>query len=329
MKKKLQIFISSTYKDLLDERQAAVEAILASNNIPAGMELFKAGNDSQWETIKKWINDSDIYMLILGGRYGSIEPESKKSYTQLEYEYAISRNIPVFATILSENFLEQKKNNCINPDDIYEHDNKCLYDEFKQLVMSKMVKMVNDCKDIKIAIHESITELKEEYDFEGWTRGKSDAAYNNLVEQNSRLVEEINELKKEQLQKVIKQDHTICIESEFWNKFNILNVSGMRGYLEDRYDEQINVTTSQLFKIIAPLITTPTRSAKVKEDFEQSIKEIYYKDYYSLIVEDNQFQNIKVLLYSKQLIQLSQGSNASELIELTQDGKSTLFKMKN
>ena len=91
MKKKLQIFISSTYKDLQDERQAAVEAILGSNNIPAGMELFKAGNNSQWETIKKWINDSDIYMLILGGRYGSIEPTSKKSYTQLEYEYAISK----------------------------------------------------------------------------------------------------------------------------------------------------------------------------------------------------------------------------------------------
>lgn len=44
MKKKLQIFISSTYVDLQEERQAAVEAILGSNNIPAGMELFKAGN---------------------------------------------------------------------------------------------------------------------------------------------------------------------------------------------------------------------------------------------------------------------------------------------
>ena len=48
----------------------AVEALLASNNIPVGMELFKAENNSQWETIKKWINDSDIYMLILDGRDG-------------------------------------------------------------------------------------------------------------------------------------------------------------------------------------------------------------------------------------------------------------------
>lgn len=66
---KFQVFVSSTYLDLKDERQAAVEAILLSNNIPAGMELFSAGNESQLEIIKEWIDDSDIYMLILGGRY--------------------------------------------------------------------------------------------------------------------------------------------------------------------------------------------------------------------------------------------------------------------
>ncbi|WP_447406827.1 DUF4062 domain-containing protein [Clostridium perfringens] len=69
MKKKLQIFISSTYLDLQEEREAAVEAVLESKHIPAGMELFRAGNRSQLETIKKWIDESDIYMLILGGRY--------------------------------------------------------------------------------------------------------------------------------------------------------------------------------------------------------------------------------------------------------------------
>ena len=65
MKKKLQIFVSSTFTDLLVERQAAVQAILRAGNIPAGMELFSAGNKSQLETIKKWIEESDIYVLIL------------------------------------------------------------------------------------------------------------------------------------------------------------------------------------------------------------------------------------------------------------------------
>lgn len=39
--KKLQIFVSSTYTDLKEERQAAVEAILSSGNIPAEREIFK------------------------------------------------------------------------------------------------------------------------------------------------------------------------------------------------------------------------------------------------------------------------------------------------
>ena len=68
------------------------------------MELFKAGNDSQLKTIYKWIDESDVYMLILGGRRITNEKKSGLSYTQLEYEYAISKNIPVFAVILSEVF---------------------------------------------------------------------------------------------------------------------------------------------------------------------------------------------------------------------------------
>src|ERR1043165_8449466 len=94
--KKLRVFVSSTYTDLREERQAAVEAILMAGHIPAGMELFAAGDESQMNVIRRWIDESDIYMLILGGRYGSVEPNSGKSYIHLEYEYAVERNKPVF-----------------------------------------------------------------------------------------------------------------------------------------------------------------------------------------------------------------------------------------
>lgn len=60
------------------------------------------------QTIKKWIDNSDVYLLILGGRYGSIEAESGLSYTQLEYEYAIQKHMPVFSLVLSKRFLHMK-----------------------------------------------------------------------------------------------------------------------------------------------------------------------------------------------------------------------------
>ena len=108
MKSKLQIFISSTFLDLKNERQAAVEAILRSGHFPAGMELFTSGDKSQWEIIQRWITESDIYLLILGGRYGSIEPTSGLSYTELEYDFAVSQGKPFFAVVISEEGLKEK-----------------------------------------------------------------------------------------------------------------------------------------------------------------------------------------------------------------------------
>lgn len=67
--KKLQVFVSSTYTDLIQERQAAVQAILSAGHIPARMELFSAGDESQMTVIKRWIDESDVYLLILGSRY--------------------------------------------------------------------------------------------------------------------------------------------------------------------------------------------------------------------------------------------------------------------
>ncbi|MDR6662541.1 hypothetical protein J2W51_005131 [Tardiphaga robiniae] len=108
MKRKLQVFVSSTFSDLIDERQAAVTAILKAGHIPAGMELFTAGDKSQMKTIERWIDESDVYMLILGGRYGSIEPTTGLSYTELEYDYARANSKPSFAVVIKDQALDLK-----------------------------------------------------------------------------------------------------------------------------------------------------------------------------------------------------------------------------
>ncbi|WP_086347701.1 DUF4062 domain-containing protein [Candidatus Enterococcus clewellii] len=107
MERKLQVFISSTYTDLKKERQKAVEAILSSGDIPAGMELFQAGDDSQKELIQEWIEESDVYMLLLGGRYGSVD-ETGQSYTEWEYRQAQKLGKPMFALVLTDEYLKAK-----------------------------------------------------------------------------------------------------------------------------------------------------------------------------------------------------------------------------
>jgi len=197
MNKKLQVFISSTYTDLIDERQAAVEAILDTGHIPAGMELFKAGNESQLKTIQKWIDESDVYMLILGGRYGSVEPNSGKSYTQLEYEYALSKNIPVFSVVLSESFLSNKiKESGLL--EITEQKEPNKYQLFKELVMSKIIREVDDCKDIKITIYSTLNEFMNKYTLTGWSRYNDDNSSIQLSKDND-LLSKQNSLLNSQL----------------------------------------------------------------------------------------------------------------------------------
>ena len=53
---KYQVFISSTYSDLLKERKQVLDILLMADCIPAGMENFVATDDEQFSVIKKVID---------------------------------------------------------------------------------------------------------------------------------------------------------------------------------------------------------------------------------------------------------------------------------
>lgn len=189
--KKLQVFVSSTYTDLLKERQAAVEAILKCGHIPAGMELFTAGDESQMNVIKRWIEESDVFLLILGGRYGSIEPKSKKSYTQLEYEYALELEKPYFTVVIKEKALKSKaeKFGIDKP--------KKLAAFRKKVTSGVIVEFFDDEKDIKFTIHNALSEFKERKEIVGWVRNEDPVNINQLTSEITRLKNENANLLKE------------------------------------------------------------------------------------------------------------------------------------
>jgi hypothetical protein len=187
-KKRLQVFVSSTYTDLIEERQAAVEAILTAGHFPAGMELFTAGDESQMDAIKQWIDESDIYLLILGARYGSIEPKSGKSYTHLEYEYALQQQKPLFACVLTDEAIDKKVSK--SGKSVLEMSNPDRLKEFRQLVMSKLVKMCSDAKDIKIASGETLASLARTDKLNGWVRADNHADMSVLADEIARLSRE-------------------------------------------------------------------------------------------------------------------------------------------
>lgn len=98
---KYQFFISSTYEDLRDERNSAINAVMKQHQIPAGMELFGAMGEQQWEYIKREIDDSDYYLLILAGKYGSLNSHGI-SYTEAEYDYACRKKKRIIAFLYDD-----------------------------------------------------------------------------------------------------------------------------------------------------------------------------------------------------------------------------------
>jgi hypothetical protein len=171
--KKLQVFVSSTYTDLRDERQAAVAAILAAGHIPAGMELFAAGDEEQLTVIRRWIDESDVFMLILGSRYGSIEPQTSKSYVQLEYEYALSTHKPLFAVV-------KELSSTAEPE----------FEAFKTLVLQKMVRFWRESIEIKLAIYETLAEFSRRAELTGWVKPDTVVNVGAISEEVARLSRE-------------------------------------------------------------------------------------------------------------------------------------------
>jgi hypothetical protein len=102
MEKWYQVFISSTRSDLQDERRAVADTLLRSRYIPIGMEQFPAASEDAWSLIRRYLDECDYYIVIVGNAYGSTRPDGI-SYTEAEYDYAVSRGIPILAFLYQGN----------------------------------------------------------------------------------------------------------------------------------------------------------------------------------------------------------------------------------
>lgn len=94
--KRFLVFVSSTFEDLKEEREKVLQAILERRGFPDGMELFPAASEQQWQFIKHEIEICDYYIIVVGGRYGSVSVDGV-SYTEMEFDYALKLRKPILA----------------------------------------------------------------------------------------------------------------------------------------------------------------------------------------------------------------------------------------
>lgn len=95
-----RVYVSSTLVDLRAERQAVMDWLIAAGHQP--VHSYAPDTETVRESCLKDIESCDVYLLILGHRYGH-QPESDNpeslSITQLEYRRAKAKGIPKIALL--------------------------------------------------------------------------------------------------------------------------------------------------------------------------------------------------------------------------------------
>lgn len=247
MDKRYQVFVSSTFEDLQEERKEVMQALLELDCIPAGMELFPASNDDQWTLIKRVIDDCDYYLLIIGGRYGS-ENESGISYTQMEFEYALETGKPIISFLpkYPENIPSGKCDGDKNKQEKLE--------KFKEKAKKKLIKYWENPANLGSVVSRSMIRLIKDFPAEGWVKSGS-AVDEKSVHEIARLQRENDEL-RERLKTITTEAPKGTDKfSQGEDEIEILytfTADEKKGY--DTYDCTMNeaFTWNSLFSCVAP-----------------------------------------------------------------------------
>jgi hypothetical protein len=252
--KKYQIFISSTYEDLKEEREAVIKTILEMNHIPIGMEMFSAGDEDQWSVICRTIDTSDYYVVIIGHKYGSMT-ETGISYTEKEYDYAIEKGIPVLASIASK---EAPSKSDRESDEVYDK-LKAFKDKAKKKISRFWETKDELAKQVSTSLHNSFTTHPRT----GWIRAEMDIFA--VMQETATLSKENRELRK-QLDAFCRQspeiDFFLECEDQLTYKYKRPNTLFRREYAIDdipdnlieqleEEERQINMNSATLGKLLS------------------------------------------------------------------------------
>lgn len=296
MTKRYQVFVSSTYADLKEERSRVIQTLMEMDCIPSGMELFPAADEEQFEFIKKVIDDCDYYLLIIGGRYGSTTTEGV-SYTEKEYDYAIAKGLKVIALLHGQ------------PDEIPvgKTDKDAALAErlatFRAKVeTNRLVKYWKTADELPGIVSLSLSKTIKTYPAVGWVRGGSSASseileeLNTVRKQNDELRALIAAANRRDVPKIADMaglEEKFSLTGKYWMKYN-----------GQRYSWNSSLTFGQMFALIAPHLIEHPNDGLVRSKLTHAILKTQNKDPYGCDIEDQPFQTLKIQFQALGLVDL-------------------------
>jgi hypothetical protein len=304
--KRYQVFVSSTFSDLQDERQEVIQALLELDCIPAGMELFPAANDDQWTLIKRVIDDCDYYLVVTGGRYGSLGPDGV-SFTEMEYRYAIDHSKPVIA------FLHRDPGKLAAERCEDDPQKRVKLDAFRSLLQRKHCRYWESPSDLGSQVSRSLIKLIRDNPAVGWVKADqlSDEASSELLRlrrQVDHLAAQLDQARTrapEGTEQLARGSDPCTISFRFR--------AGVGNYDDPEYGIELSTTWDRLFAGVAPLLIEESRDDHLRDGLnrflsyeftEQLSKErgLKGKSFHHFAIDDANYQTIKVQLRALGLI---------------------------
>lgn len=251
--------MSSTYLDLVEERRSVIQALLELDCIPAGMEMFPAANEDQWTLIREVIELSDYYVVIVGGRYGSLSAEGV-SFTEMEYDYAVEQGIPVLG------FVHADPGSIPAGMSEMEPEARDKLDVFRSKVMGRMVKEYRTPDELASVVSRGLVRAMKQHKRPGWVRG--DQAMTDTVRaEMAELRAALAEAEQRRIERAAESSGT-GIDTSFEHGEDEVEISFDVTW-GPRYDQrsqrvELDFTWDELIGILGPSMIDEARDSQLR-----------------------------------------------------------------
>lgn len=286
IEKRYQVFVSSTFEDLQLERQEVMHALLELDCMPSGMELFPAANDEQWELIKKVIDDCDYYIVIIGGRYGTVS-KSGLSYTEMEYRYALEKKLPIIG------FLHKEPESIAAKKTESSTEGKEKLKTFRELVASKMCKYWKTPEELGSVVSRSLIKLIKTNPAIGWIKANnafSAEASSEILKLKTKIEQLQNEIEK--INSGPPAGTELLAQGNDISKFNLIVSSSPNDnqYTSNSRYESVELTWNGLFFAASPLMIDEASNTEI----EKAIDDFVYSEFYHVIKKRDFYKERKI-----------------------------------
>jgi len=232
------------------------------------MELFPAANEDQWTLIKQVLDDCDYYIVIVGGRYGSVDTDGM-SYTEKEYRYAIESDKPVIGFLHKDpDELPAKKTEKVE-------DKKEKLDAFRSFVSKKVCQYWEGPADLGSKVSRSLIKLIKHHPAGGWVRADelpSEDINEDLLRLRKRVEELEGQLAEAQTEAPRGTEDLAQGDDDLILLFTFKKYTGEFDFQGEEHRAKHTLTWNEIFYAISPRMMNEASEQQIQSDLSEFVE---------------------------------------------------------